>query len=148
MTKRVRDGALADPVMERLGAKPGPVAIGTGHIGAVPRDEDANVHLVVMYSDPRDEDEIGIDYTEKGRVSVELFKRLLSSNNYDYYSTLSKNFDFSSWFRFKTGRKHVKNAARTVAEKSGNDPRAIPRKCFFLRGQCKFLKRLIFLREI
>ncbi len=45
----------------------------------------ANVHLVVMYSDPRDEDEIGIDYTEKGRVSVELFKRLLPSNNYDYY---------------------------------------------------------------
>ena len=44
-----------------------------------------NVKLVVMYSDPRDEDKLGDDYTEKGWVSVDLFKSMLPSNNYDYY---------------------------------------------------------------
>ncbi len=44
-----------------------------------------NVHIIVMYSNPRDKDTLGDDFTEEGRVSVDLFKRVLPSNNYDYY---------------------------------------------------------------
>lgn len=44
-----------------------------------------NVRLHVCYSRPGPEDLPGRDYQHKGRVSVELFKELLPSNNYDYF---------------------------------------------------------------
>jgi ferredoxin-NADP reductase len=44
-----------------------------------------NVKLVVCYSKPLDEDILGEDYDVHGRVSVDLFKKLLPSNNYHYY---------------------------------------------------------------
>ncbi len=44
----------------------------------------SNVHIVNCYSDPRDIDEQGVDYDEASRVSVDLMKRLLPSNNYQF----------------------------------------------------------------
>jgi uncharacterized protein len=44
-----------------------------------------NIHLVVCYSAPRPEDRLGEDYHHAERVSVELFKRLLQVNNFDFY---------------------------------------------------------------
>ncbi len=48
--------------------------------------EHENVHLQVCYSNPRDGADIdGSDYHHAERVSIELFKRVLPSNNYEYY---------------------------------------------------------------
>ena len=48
--------------------------------------EHENVHLQVCYSNPRDGvDTDGTDYHHAERVSIELFKRVLPSNNYEYY---------------------------------------------------------------
>ena len=48
--------------------------------------EHENVHLQVCYSNPRDGiDTDGTDYHHAERVSVELFKQVLPSNNYEYY---------------------------------------------------------------
>lgn len=44
-----------------------------------------NIRLVVCYSDPRPEDRPGEDYHYAERVSVELFKRVLQVNNFDFY---------------------------------------------------------------
>jgi uncharacterized protein len=45
----------------------------------------ANVNLVVCYSDPTETCVEGTDYDVRGWVGVDLFKRLLPSNNYDFY---------------------------------------------------------------
>lgn len=47
--------------------------------------ENDNVHLHVCYSAPKDTDVEGKDYHYAERVSVDLFKRLLPSNNYQFY---------------------------------------------------------------
>jgi len=47
--------------------------------------EHENIRLNVCYSDPSDNDVEGKDYQHKERVSVDLFKRVLPSNNYDFY---------------------------------------------------------------
>ncbi len=44
-----------------------------------------NVHMQVCYSRPHPNEVRGRDYHHEGRVSVELFKQLLPSNNYDYF---------------------------------------------------------------
>ncbi len=44
-----------------------------------------NVNVVVCYSSPNEADKIGLDYQHKGFVSAELFKKLLPSNNYEFY---------------------------------------------------------------
>lgn len=44
-----------------------------------------NVHLHICYSDPLPSDEPGRDYQHNERVSVDLFKQVLPSNNYDYF---------------------------------------------------------------
>ena len=44
-----------------------------------------NVHMHVCYSKPSPTDRKGIDYQHEGRVTVDLFKELLPSNNYDYF---------------------------------------------------------------
>jgi ferredoxin-NADP reductase len=44
-----------------------------------------NVHVVVCYSRPDENCEEGVDYNKAGFVSVELFKSLLESNNYEFY---------------------------------------------------------------
>ena len=43
------------------------------------------IHLHNCYSRPGPDDVHGRDYQHEGRVTVELFKRLLPSNNYDYF---------------------------------------------------------------
>jgi ferredoxin-NADP reductase len=44
-----------------------------------------NVHMVICYSRPLDTDVMGEQYDVPGHVSVDLFKKLLPSNNYHYY---------------------------------------------------------------
>jgi hypothetical protein len=47
--------------------------------------ENDNIHLHVAYSKPGDKDAKGRDYHHEGRVSIELLKELLPSNNFEYY---------------------------------------------------------------
>ncbi len=47
--------------------------------------ENENIHLHVCYSDPGQDDLEGRDYEYRGLVGVELFKRVLPSNNYEFY---------------------------------------------------------------
>jgi uncharacterized protein len=44
-----------------------------------------NVHLHVCYSKPGPNDQLGKDYQHADRVSVDLFKKLLPSNNYEFF---------------------------------------------------------------
>jgi uncharacterized protein len=47
--------------------------------------EHDNIHLHVCYSRPGAEDVKGRDFQHEGRVSIELLKELLPSNNFEYY---------------------------------------------------------------
>ena len=44
-----------------------------------------NIRLHVCYSRPDAKDKKGVDYHHEGRVSVDLFRELLPSNNFEYY---------------------------------------------------------------
>lgn len=44
-----------------------------------------NVHLIVCYSRPLDIDEQGVDYHYQERVSVDLFKKVLPSSNFEFF---------------------------------------------------------------
>ncbi|MHC4995399.1 MAG: flavin reductase family protein, partial [Planctomycetota bacterium] len=54
------------------------------HLEALDREHD-NIHLRICYSNPADDCVEGEDYQFAERVSVDLFKRVLPSNNYDFY---------------------------------------------------------------
>jgi hypothetical protein len=47
--------------------------------------ENENIHLHVSYSKPGEKDVKGRDFHHEGRVSIELLKELLPSNNFEYY---------------------------------------------------------------
>ncbi len=47
--------------------------------------ENPNVRMNICYSDPGEGDVAGEDYDHHARVSVELFKKVLPSNNFEYY---------------------------------------------------------------
>jgi len=47
--------------------------------------ENDNIHVHVCYSKPSPADVKGRDYQHEGRVSIELLKELLPSNNFEYY---------------------------------------------------------------
>lgn len=47
--------------------------------------EHPNVFLYVCYSKPEAGDELNRDYNYEGRVSIDLFKEVLPSNNFDFY---------------------------------------------------------------
>ena len=47
-------------------------------------NEHLNVRMHVCYSDPEETDREGKDFQHKGRVGVDLFKKLVPSNNYDF----------------------------------------------------------------
>ncbi|HZQ47763.1 MAG TPA: 2Fe-2S iron-sulfur cluster-binding protein [Verrucomicrobiae bacterium] len=47
--------------------------------------EHENIRMHVCYSRPDAQDRKGIDFHHEGRVSVELFKELLPSNNYEFF---------------------------------------------------------------
>lgn len=44
-----------------------------------------NIHLVICYSNPTESCALGSDYDVHGWVSVDLFKQMLPSNNYEFY---------------------------------------------------------------
>ena len=54
------------------------------HMESIAR-ENENIRLHVSYSQPGPGDVMGRDYHYAGRYSVDLFKKLLPSNNYDFY---------------------------------------------------------------
>ena len=54
------------------------------HLEALAREHE-NVHLNICYSEPTEDCKEGVDYQHKGHVSVELFKKQLKSNNYEFY---------------------------------------------------------------
>jgi ferredoxin-NADP reductase len=54
------------------------------HLSRIDR-ENENVHMHICYSDPVEGEQEGRDYTHGERVSVDLFKRVLPSNNYEFY---------------------------------------------------------------
>ena len=54
------------------------------HLEAIALQHD-EVNMNICYSDPEEHDVEGTDYQHQERVSVELFKRLLPSNNYTFY---------------------------------------------------------------
>lgn len=54
------------------------------HLQALAREHE-NLHLVVCYSEPTEACVEGQDYHHRGHVSVDLFKQMLPSNNYEFY---------------------------------------------------------------
>lgn len=48
-------------------------------------DRYKNLHLIICYSEPSSDSRLGDDYHFHGFISVDLIKRLLPSNNYDFY---------------------------------------------------------------
>lgn len=54
------------------------------HLDNIARER-PNVHVHICYSDPRAEDVPGADYHHAERISVDLLKRLLPSNNYHFF---------------------------------------------------------------
>ena len=68
-----------------LGVRNGPEHLMKEHLEELERDND-NLHLHICYSEPLDDDVEGPDYQTKGHVSVDLFKKLLPSNNYTFYT--------------------------------------------------------------
>lgn len=66
------------------GVRHGGEQIMKDHLGGIARDH-PNVRLHVCYSAPRESDVSGRDYQHAGRISVELLRRTLPSNNYEFY---------------------------------------------------------------
>ena len=55
------------------------------HLEKIDADHE-HINICIVYSKPRDdEDTEGKDYKYSGRVGVDLFKKVLPSNNFDYY---------------------------------------------------------------
>jgi len=54
------------------------------HLDRIAR-ENPNVRIRVCYSDPEEGDVEGTHFQHAGRVGIDLFKKLLPSNNYEYY---------------------------------------------------------------
>ncbi len=49
-------------------------------------EEHENIHICVVYSNPREDVDVeGRDYKYSGRVGADLFKKVLPSNNYNFY---------------------------------------------------------------
>ena len=66
------------------GVKDGNELVQGNHIRALAERYD-NVNVVFCFSRPRESDELGRDYHVKGRVTVDLFKEKLGSNNFAFY---------------------------------------------------------------
>jgi len=54
------------------------------HLAEIAR-ENENIHMQVCYSRPEEQDKEGLDYDYGQRVSLDLFKRVLPSSNFEYY---------------------------------------------------------------
>lgn len=66
------------------GARDGSEIIMKEHFAEIAR-EHPNIRINLCFSRPRDQDKQGEDYHHHGRITVDLFRELLPSNNYDYY---------------------------------------------------------------
>jgi len=66
------------------GVRNGDEAVMKEHLEQVAR-ENENVQLHLCYSNPKEDEVEGRDYHHAERVGVDLFKRLLPSNNYDFF---------------------------------------------------------------
>ena len=66
------------------GVRNGAEHIMKDHLKEIDR-ENPNIHMHICYSNAKDDEVEGADYQHAGRVSVDLFKEVLESNNYDYY---------------------------------------------------------------
>lgn len=66
------------------GVRNGGEQIQASHLQAIDAEYE-NVHLHACFSNPQSDDQKGINYQHAERVSVNLLKRLLPSNNYEYY---------------------------------------------------------------
>lgn len=66
------------------GVRNGEERIAAEHLANIDREHE-NVHVRICYSRPDEGDEKGKDYHHECRVSVDLFKEILPSNNYEYY---------------------------------------------------------------
>lgn len=97
--------------------------------------EHPDVHMHVCYSKPDTDSKLGSDYHHEGRVSVDLFRKLLPSNNFDYYicgpGPLMQSITegLKDWgvpdtkIHFETfGPSSVKKIAPTVAPGAVNQP--------------------------
>lgn len=99
-------------------------------------NEHENINLAVCYSDPMPDDLLGKHYNYAERVSVELFKRVLPSNNYEFYicgpppMMDSITNDLSKWgvpdskihfeaFGPATVKKVISHEATLIAQTSG-----------------------------
>jgi ferredoxin-NADP reductase len=67
-----------------LGIRNGDEHMMKEHLHRLDREHE-NVHLMVCYSDPLENDVEGGDYQHAGWVGVDLFKRVLPSNNFEFY---------------------------------------------------------------
>ncbi len=47
--------------------------------------EHENIHVQICYSDPKDDEVAGAGFHHRGRIDVDLFKKVLPSNNYEFY---------------------------------------------------------------
>ncbi|HCU88843.1 MAG TPA: hypothetical protein DGR97_02820 [Gammaproteobacteria bacterium] len=66
------------------GVRHGNEQIMKAHLSGLAAQYD-NLRLCICYSEPREEEQEGVDYTYGERVSVDLFKRVLPANNFEFY---------------------------------------------------------------
>lgn len=66
------------------GARSGREHAMSGHVRRIAQDHD-NVHVHVCYAKPRGEDRPGVDYETKGRLSLDVLKRTLPWDDYEFY---------------------------------------------------------------
>ena len=66
------------------GVRHGGEQIMKDHLASVGRDL-PNLNVRICFSRPKEEDVVGRDYQHEGRIGIELFRKLLPSNNYDFY---------------------------------------------------------------
>lgn len=84
MLNAIVEGGSPREVWFFFGVRHGGEHIQKPHLARIAATHE-NVHLHVCYSQPRPQDRLGTDYHHTGYVSVDLFKELLPSNNYEYF---------------------------------------------------------------
>jgi len=97
--------------------------------------EHPDVHMHICYSKPDPDSNVGSDYHHEGRVSVDLFRKVLPSNNFDYYicgpGPLMQSITegLKDWgvpdtkIHFETfGPSSIKKIAPTVAAEAASQP--------------------------
>ena len=84
MVNTIAESGLKREVWFFLGVRNRDDHIFKAHLEALALEYE-NIRLQVCYSNPTDQDVEGKDYQHGERVSVELFKRVLPSNNFDFY---------------------------------------------------------------